>query len=135
MKATMQLDPGVDVVANRLPNVFIAHHRTGERVFVEQIERLARGLDQTGALVILPEGALAAIAACPEARTPAASRRGCTARERRAGSDRRLHGPASSLPPGGPALPRLSRPRGDHSGRCRAGHARNSWFLSSCLWP
>src|SRR5215471_4496692 len=56
MKATMQLDPGVDVVANRLPNVFIHHAKTGERVFVEQIERLAGGLDQTGALVIFPEG-------------------------------------------------------------------------------
>jgi 1-acyl-sn-glycerol-3-phosphate acyltransferase len=56
MKATLQLDPGLDVVANRLPNVFIAHRKTGERVFVEQIERLARGLDQAGALVIFPEG-------------------------------------------------------------------------------
>lgn len=56
MKATMQLDPGVDVVTNRLPNVFIQHRRTGEKFFVEQIERLARGLDQAGALVIFPEG-------------------------------------------------------------------------------
>jgi 1-acyl-sn-glycerol-3-phosphate acyltransferase len=56
MKATMQLDPGVDVVANRLPNVFINHAKTGERIFIEQIERLASGLDQTGALVIFPEG-------------------------------------------------------------------------------
>jgi len=56
MKATMQLDPGVDVVTNRLPNVFIQHGRTGEKVFTEQIERLARGLGQTGALVIFPEG-------------------------------------------------------------------------------
>jgi 1-acyl-sn-glycerol-3-phosphate acyltransferase len=56
MKATLQLDPGLDVVANRLPNVFIAHRRTGERFFVEQIERLARGLDHLGALVIFPEG-------------------------------------------------------------------------------
>lgn len=56
MKATMQLDPGVDVVANRLPNVFIHHARTGERLFVEQIERLAGGLDRAGALVIFPEG-------------------------------------------------------------------------------
>ena len=52
----MQLDPGVDVVANRLPNVFIHHARTGERMFVEQIERLAGGLDRAGALVIFPEG-------------------------------------------------------------------------------
>jgi len=56
MKATLQLDPGLDVVANRLPNVFIHHRRTGEKLFVEQIERLARGLDQAGALVIFPEG-------------------------------------------------------------------------------
>ncbi|HVB43945.1 MAG TPA: 1-acyl-sn-glycerol-3-phosphate acyltransferase [Streptosporangiaceae bacterium] len=56
MKATIQLDPGVDVVANRLPNVFIHHSRTGDRIFVEQIERLASGLDQAGALVIFPEG-------------------------------------------------------------------------------
>lgn len=56
MKATLQLDPGLDVVANRLPNVFIQHRRTGEKFFVEQIERLASGLDQAGALVIFPEG-------------------------------------------------------------------------------
>jgi 1-acyl-sn-glycerol-3-phosphate acyltransferase len=56
MKATLQLDPGVDVVANRLPNVFIKHAKTGERIYVEQIERLALGLDSNGALVIFPEG-------------------------------------------------------------------------------
>jgi 1-acyl-sn-glycerol-3-phosphate acyltransferase len=56
MKATMQLDPGVDVVTNRLPNVFVQHGRTGEKVYIDQIERLARGLDQAGALVIFPEG-------------------------------------------------------------------------------
>jgi 1-acyl-sn-glycerol-3-phosphate acyltransferase len=56
MKATMQLDPGVDVVANRLPNVFIRHRGTGDRIYTEQIERLARGLEPTGALVIFPEG-------------------------------------------------------------------------------
>jgi 1-acyl-sn-glycerol-3-phosphate acyltransferase len=56
MKATLQLDPSLDIVANRLPNVFIQHSKTGERHFVQQIERLAAGLDQTGALVIFPEG-------------------------------------------------------------------------------
>jgi 1-acyl-sn-glycerol-3-phosphate acyltransferase len=56
MKAAMQLDPSLDVMANRLPNVFIQHRRTGENLFVEQIKRLARGLDQAGALVIFPEG-------------------------------------------------------------------------------
>ncbi|HEY7145940.1 MAG TPA: 1-acyl-sn-glycerol-3-phosphate acyltransferase [Streptosporangiaceae bacterium] len=56
MKAALQIDPSVDVVANRTPNVFIQGRRTGENLFVEQIERLAAGLDQAGALVIFPEG-------------------------------------------------------------------------------
>jgi 1-acyl-sn-glycerol-3-phosphate acyltransferase len=56
MKATMQLDPSLDVVGNRLPNVFVRHSRAGEGTFSEQIERLAAGLDQLGALVIFPEG-------------------------------------------------------------------------------
>ena len=55
MKATLQLDPGLDVVANRLPNVFIQRRRLGEKIFIEQIERLAAGLDSAGALVIFPE--------------------------------------------------------------------------------
>jgi 1-acyl-sn-glycerol-3-phosphate acyltransferase len=57
MKAALQFDPSLDVVGNRLPNVFVHHRQTGESKFTEQIERLARGLDQTGALVIFPEGA------------------------------------------------------------------------------
>jgi 1-acyl-sn-glycerol-3-phosphate acyltransferase len=56
MKAALQLDPSVDVVANRVPNVFIQGHRTGEHFFVAQITRLASGLDQAGALVLFPEG-------------------------------------------------------------------------------
>jgi 1-acyl-sn-glycerol-3-phosphate acyltransferase len=56
MKATLQLDPSLDVVGNRLPNVFVRHSRAGERIFIDQIERLAGGLDQLGALVIFPEG-------------------------------------------------------------------------------
>src|SRR5580658_7497503 len=88
MKSALQLDPSVDVLGNRLPNVFIQHSKIGESLFTEQIERLARGLDQTGALVIFPEGGnwtpgrwrrgirrlettghpdLAANAACPDA--------------------------------------------------------------------
>jgi hypothetical protein len=43
-------------VGNRLPNVFVRHSRAGGGIFSEQIERLARGLDQLGALVIFPEG-------------------------------------------------------------------------------
>jgi 1-acyl-sn-glycerol-3-phosphate acyltransferase len=56
MKATLQLDPSVDIVGNRLPNVWIKSRQTGERIFTEQIARLARGLDRDGALVIFPEG-------------------------------------------------------------------------------
>jgi len=56
MKASMQLDPSLDVVANRLPNVFVRHSRAGKGIFSEQIERLASGLDRLGALVIFPEG-------------------------------------------------------------------------------
>jgi 1-acyl-sn-glycerol-3-phosphate acyltransferase len=56
MKATLQLDPSVDVVFNRLPSVFISRRRGGEGLFVEEIRRLAGGLDQDGALVIFPEG-------------------------------------------------------------------------------
>jgi 1-acyl-sn-glycerol-3-phosphate acyltransferase len=57
MKASLQLDPIVDVMGNRLPNVFVRHRETGEKVFTQLIERMARGLGTDGALVIFPEGA------------------------------------------------------------------------------
>jgi 1-acyl-sn-glycerol-3-phosphate acyltransferase len=57
MKAALQFDPTLDLLGNRLPNVFIEPSHTGENVFTEKIQRLARGLDQTSALVIFPEGA------------------------------------------------------------------------------
>jgi len=56
MKASLQLDPGLDVVTNRLPNVFVQHRRAGQRLFVDQIRRLARGLGAGDALVLFPEG-------------------------------------------------------------------------------
>ena len=56
MKATLQFDPSLDVLGNRLPNVFVKKRQTGESIFTEQIERLARGLGPDGALVIFPEG-------------------------------------------------------------------------------
>ena len=56
MKASLQLDPIVDMMGNRLPNVFIHGRHLGESNYTEQIERLARGLDHNGALVIFPEG-------------------------------------------------------------------------------
>jgi 1-acyl-sn-glycerol-3-phosphate acyltransferase len=70
MKATLQLDPSVDVVANRVPNAFL--HRTKSKSrsetnrglrtgsantrHTDQIRRLAAGLDGRGALAIFPEG-------------------------------------------------------------------------------
>jgi 1-acyl-sn-glycerol-3-phosphate acyltransferase len=56
MKAALQLDPGLDVVSNRVPNVFISPQRAGEKIYTEQIRRLAAGLGHDGALVIFPEG-------------------------------------------------------------------------------
>jgi 1-acyl-sn-glycerol-3-phosphate acyltransferase len=78
MKATMQLDPSLDVVGNRLPNVFVRHSRAGGGIFSEQIERLASGLDQLGALVIFPEG---------ENWTPGRWRRGIRRLEERGDGD------------------------------------------------
>ena len=56
MKATLQLDPSVDVLANRVPNAFIRRHGKTARPHTELIRRLAAGLDPGGALVIFPEG-------------------------------------------------------------------------------
>lgn len=56
MKDTLQLDPGLDVMANRVPNVFIRRRQGGQGRFVEQIERMSRGLGRGDALVIFPEG-------------------------------------------------------------------------------
>ncbi len=70
MKATLQLDPSVDVVANRVPNAFVRRSkarssqgtswglRTGAAGtrHADQIRRLAAGLDARGALALFPEG-------------------------------------------------------------------------------
>ena len=58
MKETLQLDPSVDVLANRLPNAFIRRPRgaRGTRPHTDLISRLAASLDPRGALLIFPEG-------------------------------------------------------------------------------
>ena len=61
MKATLQLDPTVDILANGLPNAFLrrAAHAgkvAGSRQHTEQIRRLAAGMTAASALVIFPEG-------------------------------------------------------------------------------
>ena len=76
MKATLQLDPSVDIVGNRLPNVFIKGRQTGENIFTREIRRLeqkgrpdlaARARDMPNLLPPRPGGTLAAISACPDA--------------------------------------------------------------------
>jgi hypothetical protein len=56
MKAALQLDPSLDVVANRLPNAFVPRRHGTRYHSTDQIRRLAAGLDQQGALVLFPEG-------------------------------------------------------------------------------
>jgi 1-acyl-sn-glycerol-3-phosphate acyltransferase len=56
MKAGLQLDPGVDVVGNRLPNVFVRRRQAGDGVFTSQVARLAADLGDEDALVLFPEG-------------------------------------------------------------------------------
>jgi 1-acyl-sn-glycerol-3-phosphate acyltransferase len=53
LKDTLQWDPAIDVLLNRLPNRFIRPGATG---LEEQIGELARGLDHNDAFVIFPEG-------------------------------------------------------------------------------
>ena len=59
MKATLQLDPSLDIVANRVPNAFIRRAksvgvRRSARVRTEQVSRLASGLGRHDALVLFP---------------------------------------------------------------------------------
>ena len=54
MKAALQLDPSVDIMANRVPNAFL--RREAGRHRLEQISRLAAGLGPDGALLLFPEG-------------------------------------------------------------------------------
>lgn len=67
LKDTLQWDPAVDVLLNRLPNRFIAPRRrlAGEPIngagqpgdrLIEQVGHLATGLDSNDAFVIFPEG-------------------------------------------------------------------------------
>jgi 1-acyl-sn-glycerol-3-phosphate acyltransferase len=56
LKATLQWDPTVDVLLNRLPNRFISPGRTGTASLEDEIEELATGLDENDAFVIFPEG-------------------------------------------------------------------------------
>src|SRR5437763_170631 len=57
MKAALQFGPSVDIVGNRLPNVWIKSRQADARAHLHRADRLAGpGLDERGALVIFPEG-------------------------------------------------------------------------------
>ncbi len=56
LKATLQWDPAVDVLLNRLPNRFISPGRPGGGNLEQEVGNLAVGLDDNDAFVIFPEG-------------------------------------------------------------------------------
>jgi hypothetical protein len=64
MTATLQFDPSLDVMGNRLPNVFIQRRHLGENIFTDLA---ARARDMPNLLPPRPGGTLTAIAACPGA--------------------------------------------------------------------
>jgi 1-acyl-sn-glycerol-3-phosphate acyltransferase len=56
LKATLQWDPAIDVLLNRLPSRFITPGRTASASLEEEVGELADGLDDNDAFVIFPEG-------------------------------------------------------------------------------
>jgi hypothetical protein len=56
MLAFLQWDPVIDVVAHRVPSLFIEHDPEQSGHFVEAIGQLAGGMGDTDALVLYPEG-------------------------------------------------------------------------------
>jgi 1-acyl-sn-glycerol-3-phosphate acyltransferase len=127
MAAGLQLDPVVDVVGHRLPNVFVSRGQGGEGVFAEQIGSLAAGLGREDALVIFPEGANW---------TPGRWRRGIQRLERRGRRD--LAARAFGMPnvlaprPGGVVAAITACPEADvvfvaHAGVDRLVSVRDVW--------
>lgn len=56
LKDTLQWLPSLDIALNRFPNAFISPNPPPGSGVVDEIGRLAGGLDDDGALVIFPEG-------------------------------------------------------------------------------
>ncbi|MFC5945774.1 1-acyl-sn-glycerol-3-phosphate acyltransferase [Micromonospora harpali] len=56
LKDSLQWDPAIDVLLNRLPNRFLAPAADRREAVSEQIGHLATGLDDDDAFVIFPEG-------------------------------------------------------------------------------
>ena len=55
LKDTLQWDPAIDVILNRIPSRFISPGRPGQDL-EQQVGELAAGLDHNDAFVIFPEG-------------------------------------------------------------------------------
>ena len=131
MKATLQLDPSLDVVVNRLPNAFVGRKRRGARSHTEQIRRLAAGLDGRSALLLFPEG---------RNWTPLRWRRAITRLRRQHRDDlaERAAAMPSVLPPraGGALAAIAACPAADvifvaHTGLDRLASARDVWHSLS----
>ncbi|MFG1602724.1 1-acyl-sn-glycerol-3-phosphate acyltransferase [Actinoplanes sp. NPDC049265] len=56
LKATLQWDPAVDVLLNRLPSRFILPGQVSSETLEREVGELAVGLDDNDAFVIFPEG-------------------------------------------------------------------------------
>jgi len=56
LKDTLQWDPAIDVLLNRLPSRFIAPGSDRGRAIEDEIAELVTGLDENDAFVIFPEG-------------------------------------------------------------------------------
>ncbi|MGC4803531.1 1-acyl-sn-glycerol-3-phosphate acyltransferase [Micromonospora sp. DT233] len=56
LKDSLQWDPAIDVLLNRLPSRFIAPRSDRQESVTAQIRHLATGLDDNDAFVIFPEG-------------------------------------------------------------------------------
>lgn len=56
LKEELQWAPAMDIVGNRLPNVFVNRSPSADSLLEERIERLARKIDEHHIAVIFPEG-------------------------------------------------------------------------------
>jgi 1-acyl-sn-glycerol-3-phosphate acyltransferase len=56
LKDTLQWDPAIDVILNRLPSRFVSPKGTPGDTLEQQVGELARNLDHNDAFVIFPEG-------------------------------------------------------------------------------
>jgi 1-acyl-sn-glycerol-3-phosphate acyltransferase len=127
LKRELLWDPCLDVVGNRLPNLFVRRESGESAVEVEKVARLARGLSEGEGVLIYPEGT----------RFTPARRERALARIERTGSPERLERARALqhvLPPrtGGPLALLEACPEADvlvvaHVGFDGISHLREVW--------